>query len=540
MGLSDGAAAEAQQAHKHDDADRLHEMGYDQELKRGWSTLESVGASFSVISVCTGITTSFFFGMTNGGPAVMAIGWICVSVMTMFVAFSMAEVVSAVPSAGGPMHWAALLARPKYSAFAAYATGWFNFLGQAAVTASITFGNANLIATLAGEYGFESSAARIIGIDAGLLVLAGLLNSVQVKLLGHLNRLSIAMHSVGVFSVGVALLASAPSLRSGKEVFGTFYDGTGDPGWSVRASPAYVAVTGILLAQFTITGFDASAHMAEETADAGRAAPFGVLISVGASACFGLFYLLSLLFALPDYQATLDSSQPVLHIFTNAFGKTGGSIAFGYIICCVGLCGTFSLTSNSRLYFSFARDSGIPRFFDHVDKRTEAPIRTVWLAVVLAFCLALPSLGSAVAFTAVTSIATIGLYISYVIPIAISGFDHARFRTLRGPFHLGKLSRPVALISTAYVIFITVVFCLPTANPVDINTLNYAPVAVGIVLVWVFVSWFCGMRRVFRAPTQDSSMTAPTKASRFSGDEKVDEEVKDEPAGGSIAQVITR
>ena len=169
------------------------------------------------------------------------------------------------------MHWAALLARPKYSAFAAYATAWFNFLGQIAVTASITFGEANLsaslslssacrrrdrvqetvltplscaVATLAGEYGFESSAARIIGIDAGILVVAGLLNSVNVKLLAHLNRLSIAMHSVGVFSVGVALLASAPSLRSAKEVFGTFYDGTGDPGWSVRASPAYVALTG--------------------------------------------------------------------------------------------------------------------------------------------------------------------------------------------------------------------------------------------------------------------------------------------------------
>ncbi|GAA5899064.1 hypothetical protein JCM8208_002992 [Rhodotorula glutinis] len=535
----DAATAEAQQAHKHDDADRLHELGYDQELKRGWSTLESVGASFSVISVCTGITTSFLLGMTNGGPGVMAVGWICVSIMTMFVAFSMAEVVSAVPSAGGPMHWSALLARPKYSAFAAYATGWFNFLGQAAVTASIAFGNANLIATLAGEYGFESSAARIIGIDAGILVFSGLLNSVNVKILGHLNRLSIAMHSVGVFSVGVALLASAPSLRSAKEVFGTFYDGTGDPGWSVRASPAYVALTGILLAQFTITGFDASAHMAEETADAGRAAPFGVLISVGASACFGLFYLLSLLFSMQDYQATLDSSQPVLHIFTDAFGKTGGSVAFAYIILCVTLCGTFSVTSNSRQFFAFARDSGLPRWFDKVDERTEAPIRTVWLAVVLAFCLALPSLGSAVAFTAVTSIATIGLYISYIIPIAIAGFDQARFRTLRGPFHLGPLSRPVALIATAYVIFITVVFCLPTATPVDINTLNYAPVAVGIVIVWVFVSWFCGMRRVFRAPTQDSSTPAPAKVSRFS-DEKADEEGKDEPAGGSIAQVITR
>ncbi|GAA5948120.1 hypothetical protein JCM3775_006095, partial [Rhodotorula graminis] len=82
MAHKDAAAAEAQPVHKADDSERLHELGYDQELKRGWSTLESVGASFSVISVCTGITTSFLLGMTNGGPGVMAIGWICVSIMT--------------------------------------------------------------------------------------------------------------------------------------------------------------------------------------------------------------------------------------------------------------------------------------------------------------------------------------------------------------------------------------------------------------------------------------------------------------------------
>ncbi|GAA6055295.1 hypothetical protein JCM3770_004824 [Rhodotorula araucariae] len=534
------ANLEAQPAASKQDADRLHELGYDQDLKRGWSTLESFGSSFSVISVCTGITTSFLLGLTNGGPGTMAVGWICVSFMTMFVAASMAEVVSAVPSAGGPMHWAALLARPRYSAFAAYSTGWFNFLGQAAVTTGIVFGNANLIATLASLHGFESSPARIVGIHAGLLFFAGTVNSVSVGVLAHLNRLSILLHSVGVFSLGVAVLAKAPTHMSAKEVFGTFYDGSGDPGWSVRASPAYVAVTGILLAQYTITGFDASAHMAEETADAGRAAPRGVLISVGASALFGLFYLLSLLFSMQSFERAVNSDQPVLEIFIDVFGKTGATVAMAFIICCVTLCGTFSVTSNSRMFYAFSRDSGIPRWFDYVDKRTQAPFRTVWLAVVLAFILALPSLGSSVAFTAVTSIATIGLYISYAIPIAIAGVDQKRFREVRGPFHLGALSRPVALIATAYVVFITVVFCLPTANPVDIDTLNYAPVAVGIVIVWIVASWLCGMRKVFHGPHQGSlaELGDKDKVARVVSEEKKLQSVGE--ADGSIAQVLSR
>ncbi|GAA5897682.1 hypothetical protein JCM6882_000067 [Rhodosporidiobolus microsporus] len=483
------------------DADRLAELGYEQELKRGWSTLENMGASFSIISVCTGITTSFLLGMTNGGPGVMSIGWICVSTMTMFVALSMAEIVSAVPTSGGPYHWAALLSSKKYSAFAAWSTGYFNLLGQVAVTTGIVFGNANLVATLGALHGFEITAPRVIGIHAGLLVFAGLVNTFSVRFLGHLNRLSILLHSAGVFSLGVAVLAKAPTHRSAKEVFATFYDGTG--GWSERASPAYVALTGILLTQFTITGFDASAHMAEETRNAGRAAPIGVLTSVGASALFGFFFLVSLLFSIQDFNAALNSDvgQPVLQIFVDVFGEKGATGAFSLIIICVTLCGTFSITSNSRMMFAFSRDGALPCFFDHVEKRTATPVRTVWLAVLLAFILALPSLGSSVAFTAVTSIATIGLYVSYAIPIAILAISHEHFQqNLRGPFSLGRWSRPVAIIAVCYVLFITVVFCLPTVTPIDSQTLNYTPVAVGIVLVYVFGSWGLWARRWFVGP----------------------------------------
>ncbi|POY71091.1 hypothetical protein BMF94_5848 [Rhodotorula taiwanensis] len=487
------------------DAAKLGELGYEQELRREWSTLESFAISFSIISICTGITTSFELGLTNGGPAVMSIGWIFVSFMTMFVALSMAEVVSSVPTSGGPYHWAALLSRPQHSAFVSYLTGWFNLLGQAAVTTGIVFGNANLIAAVASQYGFVSTPSRLVGISAGLLVFGGVINSLGIRVLAWVNRFSVVLHSCGVFSICVALLVKAPTHRTAREVFATFNDSTGDPTWSVRASPAYVALTGILMSQFTITGFDASAHMAEETRNAGKAAPKGVIMSVGVSAIFGFFYLVSLLFCIQSFGDTIASptGQPVIQIMSDVFGKNGGTAAMSIIIACVTLCGTCSLTSNSRMFYAFSRDSGIPRWFDHVDKRTQSPLRTIWLAVVLAFCLTLPALGSVVAYTAVTSIATIGLYISYAIPIAVGvAFDQKRFQQVRGPFTLGKFSRPVALIATGYVIFITICFCLPTINPVDTQTLNYAPVAVGIVLVYVIVSWFGWARHWFHGPRQ--------------------------------------
>ena len=148
--------------------------------------------------------------------------------------------------------------------------------------------------------------------------------------------------------------------------------------------------------------------------------------------------------------------------------------------------------------FGFARDGGLPHFFAHVDKRFSAPIRTICLAGFLAFLLAIPSLGSSVAFSAATSIATIGLYLSYGLPILIGMIYPSNFT--KGPFNLRFASRPIALVAVLYICFITVVFCLPELNPVNSQTLNYTPVAVGIVALWAFGSWFLWARRWFTGP----------------------------------------
>ncbi|KAI9794405.1 MAG: hypothetical protein M1816_005474 [Peltula sp. TS41687] len=482
------------------DEDRLRELGYKQDLNRDWSLLHNFGVSFSIISVITGITTLFQYGLTTGGPGVMSVGWIVVSFFTVFVGLSMAEVVSAIPNAGGPYFWAAILAPKKYAPMASWVTGWFNLLGQVAVTTGITFGCAELISTLATVRGYKQTAGGTLGIYAALLISHALINTFGVRVLRYLNNSSIILHSLGVFSYCVALLAKAPRHQSARFVFSTFNDGTGDPGWSTRASPAYVACIGILMSQYTITGFDASAHLSEETRNASWSAPIGVLMSIGCSAVFGFFLILSYLFSIQDFGRTLDSpyAQPVLQILLDVFGQPAAVVLFTLVIVCVWHCGLFSMTSNSRMMFSFARDGGIPRFFAQVDRRFRSPVRAVWLACLLSFLLACPSLGSDVAFTAATSIATIGLYISYGLPVLIgmlnpAGFDH-------GPFNLRAFSRPVALVACLWIAFITIVFCLPQQNPVNSQTLNYTPVAVGIIAIWCLASWLVWARKWFTGP----------------------------------------
>jgi amino acid transporter len=190
-------------------------------------------------------------------------------------------------------------------------------------------------------------------------------NTFGVHVLRYLNNTSILLHSAGVTSVAIAVLAKAPTHQSAKFVFGTFYDGTGIPpavGWSVRASPAYVACCGALLSQYTLTGFDASAHLSEETRKASWSAPIGVISSVGFSSLFGLFVILSFLFSIQDFATTVTGGafdQPVLQIFADVFGDDGAVVLMCLIMICVWHCGLFSMTSNSRMMFAFSRDGGI-------------------------------------------------------------------------------------------------------------------------------------------------------------------------------------
>ncbi|KAL8973089.1 MAG: hypothetical protein Q9197_002494 [Variospora fuerteventurae] len=351
---------------------------------------------------------------------------------------------------------------------------------------------------------YEATAGKTLGIFAALLVSQGIINSFGVRLLRYLNNTSILLHSVGISCFCIAVLAKAPTHQSAKFVFSTFYDGTGVEGigWSIRASPAYVAACGVLMSQYTITGFDASAHLSEETRNAQWSAPLGVIMSVGCSSIFGFFVILSLLFSIQDFESTVNSDigQPVTQILIDIFGEPGAIALMTLIMVCVYHCGLFSMTSNSRMMFGFARDGGLPHFFDNVDAKFRAPIRTIWLAAFLSFLLAVPSLGSTVAFSAATSIATIGLYISYGLPILVGLIWPRNFD--KGPFNLRFASRIVALVAVLWIGFITIIFCLPTANPVDSQTLNYTPVAVGIVALWAVGSWFLWARKWFTGPVR--------------------------------------
>jgi len=303
-----------------DDERRLHEMGYAQELRRTMSGFSNFAVSFTIISILSGCLTLYGFGLNTGGPAVIVWGWPFVGIMTLFVGLAMAEVCSSFPTAGGLYYWSAKLAASNGPAWSWF-TGWFNFLGQVAVTAGIDFGAAFFLnALLDLQFGFDTRPWHTILLFGIILAVHGALNTFGVSLVAKLNDVSVWWHVLGVLVIVGVLVVVPDEHQSAEFVFSEFVNNT------EISSTFYVALIGLLLAQYTFTGYDASAHMTEETRDAARSGPRGIVGSIVVSLVAGWVLLIGLTFAIQSYDnavAAPDTGVPPAQIFVDAIGFTG-------------------------------------------------------------------------------------------------------------------------------------------------------------------------------------------------------------------------
>jgi amino acid permease (GABA permease) len=484
-----------------DDDTRLRQMGYAQELRRSMSGFSNFAVSFTIISILSGCLTLYGVGLNTGGPVALIWGWPLVGAFVVLVGLGMAEVCSSYPTAGGLYYWAAKLA-PRNGAAWSWFTGWFNLVGQVAVTAGIDYGAAIFLnAFLELTTGFTAVPTHTIMLAAIILVVHGLLNTFGVRLVALLNNISVWWHLIGVLVIVGVLIIVPAHHQPASFVFGHFVNNTG---WGFAP---YVFLLGLLNAQYTLTGFDASAHMTEETKGAARSGPRGILNSILVSLVAGWVLLIGLTFAIQNYQGTLSSATGIApaQIFIDAAGQKTGEFLLLIAIGAQLFCGMSSVTANSRMIYAFARDGAVPgsNFWHRINKRTRTPTNSVWLAVVCAFILMLPALWNTTAYAAVTSIAVIGLYVAYVIPVFLRVRQGDRFQ--RGPWHLGRWGKPIGIVATAWVVFIFVLFILPTASPISFTNFNYTPVAFLVVLGGAGVWWAVSARKWFTGPRVQGS-----------------------------------
>ena len=477
-----------------DDQQRLHELGYAQELRRHMSGFSNFAVSFTIISILSGCLTLYGTGLNSGGPVIITWGWPFVGVMTLFVGLAMAEVCSSFPTAGGLYYWSAKLA-PRNPAAWSWFTGWFNFLGQVAVTAGIDFGAAFFLnALLDLQWGYDTRPWHTIVLFAAILLLHGVVNQFGVRLVAMLNNVSVWWHIIGVLII-VSVLAFVPSHhQSASWVFGHFVNNTG---WG---SKFYVLLLGLLLAQYTFTGYDASAHMTEETRDASRSGPRGIVTSIVVSLFAGWLLLIGITFAIQNYSGAASASVPAAEVFIQALGNTGAKLLLLVVIGAQLFCGMSSVTANSRMIYAFSRDGALPgsKFWHRVNPKTRTPTNAIWLAAGGAFILGLPYLWNNTAYVAVTSIAVIGLYVAYVMPTFLRLRLGSRFKA--GPWQLGRWSRPIGIIACVWVAFIFVLFMLPTVSPITHTNFNYTVVAVVAVVGFAGIWWVLSAHKWFTGP----------------------------------------
>jgi amino acid transporter len=501
------------------DKEKLHEMGYAQELDRRMSGFSNFAISFTIISILSGCLTVYQYGLLHGGPPVINWGWLFVGVMVIFAGLSMAEICSSFPTAGGLYYWAAKLAPGNSAPVWSWFTGWFNLLGQVAVTAGITFGCAYSVGAFLAEWtgnGYWLSPGHVISILAVILLAEGLLNTFSIRLVALLNDVSVWWHLIGV-AIIVAVLFFAPHSHEHQSFSFMF----GSEGWNAFkglsgfVAPLYIVALGMLNAQYTFTGYDASAHVSEETVQANVQAAKGIVRSIWVSLIAGFILLVGVSYAIPqfthpvtfagsDFTSYTDlattTATPWAVVFTAAAGRSAGLLLILIVIGAQFYCGMSSVTANSRMIYAFSRDGAMPfsRFWHHVNKKRRVPVRSAWFGAVGAFILAVPYLWSAVAYFAVVSIAVIGLYIAYLTPVFLRRINPSAFKA--GPYKLGWWGPIVGWIAIVWVVFICIVFLLPQYTPVTRGNFNYTVVAVGGVIGFAGIWWVVSAHKWFKGP----------------------------------------
>ncbi|WP_297494038.1 amino acid permease [Acidocella sp.] len=484
------------------DAATLHKMGYAQELSRRMHGFSNFAVSFSIICILAGGITAFQNAYSGGGAFDAVIGWIAGSIFALVVGCSMAQIASAYPTAGGLYHWSSILGGRAWG----WVTAWFNLLGLIFVIASVNVGVYLLFngLILTNIFGINTAAwagywPTISGgwpqVLAVVLITGaqGLFNHFGIRTTTKLIDFSGYLILVVAVALTATMLYAAPHLDFARLI--AFHNFSGAPGGGVlphSASPVYLFLLALLYPLYTITGFDGSAHTSEETVDARRNVPRGILNAIFWSAVFGIVMLSSFILAMPDpVKAAGDGSNIIFNLMAGLGVPTAlKDVLYVGIVLSNFLCALAGVTSTSRMVYAFSRDGGLPgsKWLKQVDSRHRSPVAAIWFTVVLSIAATLYS----PAFAALAVGCAMFLYISYAMPVLAGLFAEGKAWTEFGPFRLGILSKPFAVITVLGAVLIIYIGTRPPYNILD----NYL---IGL-LVLLAVIWFSVARTRFPGP----------------------------------------
>jgi amino acid transporter len=497
-------ANHSSQAGNDSDVSLLHKMGYAQELSRRMSGFSNFAVSFSVICILSGGITAFQLAFSAAGGASVGLGWPLGALFALIVAVSMSQIASAFPTAGGLYHWGSILGGKKWG----WMTAWINLIGLIFVISAINFGTYDpffktLIAPLFGVQPESLGWWHQTIFIAVVTISQAVLNERGIRIASKITDLSgYLIFIVTILLIGALLYYSSVPVDFHRLITFTNFTGTDGSAWPQQATPL-AFLSGLLLVTYTITGFDASAHTSEETHNAARNVPRGIIGSVFWSAIFGYAMVASFVLVMPDLTASMKQG-------TGFFEAILAPIPTTFRICLElamffinYVCGLAAVMSTSRMMYAFARDGGLPcsRILRSVNQKHRTPGASIWTCAILAIVVTL--YGDA--FSVLSAGSAVFLYISYAMPIASGMLAEGNTWTEKGPFQLGIWSKPCALLAVIGAFVLAYVGIQPPNEKV-------LYMLVGFIAALLVIWYGFGVRKSFAGPP---SLTSGVDDERF-------------------------
>ncbi|EXJ86912.1 hypothetical protein A1O3_03866 [Capronia epimyces CBS 606.96] len=426
-------------------------FGNKQELRKKFGFWSQLGLAFIILTTWTSMAASMNIALPSGGPVAVTWGLLVSGLLTMTVAISLAEICSVYPTNGAQYEWVSVLSPPQHRNFLSYTCGWIVMASWWALAASGPSLFANLttafIELFDDTYVFKRWHQFLLytSVEACAMVINGLFTAA----IPLLSSITFFISISGFVALSIALLVvTKGAYQSGKFVFAGFINQTG---WS----DCLAWLLGLLQSCFSLTAFDAVAHLVEEMPQPRRDAPRTIIIAVGLGTVTAFIWVICILFSIQNVDEVISSPfGPIITIFYQASGSKGGAVGFSIVIIfIIWFSAAEVVTSSARLTAAFARHGGLPfsSVFMRNNKRLDLPLNAMLLTNAMVIVFGLIYLGTPAAFNAIVSACVVGLNLSYAMPIALLVF-RGRNIMEKGPLNLGRWGYPINITALLFLV----------------------------------------------------------------------------------------
>jgi amino acid transporter len=483
----------------------LTALGYKQEFKREFSLWTTFCVSFAVLGLLPSFASTLYYGMGYAGTGGMVWGWLISWFFIQCVAMGMAELCSSMPTSGGLYYAAAVLAPPGWGPFAAWVTGWSNWLVQVTGAPSVDYGLSAMVlaaASIANPDYIPTNWHTYL-LTVFVMIIHGCISSMPTLWIARFNSYGSTLNMIALFVVIIMIPASVTGTPTTPKFFPS------SQVWSIQNGtdwPDGVAVLMSFIAIiWTMSGYDAGFHLSEECSNAAVASPRAIVMTSTVGGIAGWALQLVVAYTVIDIPSVIasDLGQPWASYLIQVMPQKIALAILGLTIVCGFSMGQGCMVAASRVTFAYARDDCLPgsRWIKKVNKLTSTPVNAVWFNTAIGCIILLLIFGGSVAIGAIFSVGAIAAYVAFTIPIFIRVFFVGdRFRP--GPWHLGKYSKPIGICACSFILVMMPILCFPSVRGNDLTAelMNWTVVVYGVPMTMVIIWWFVSARKWFKGP----------------------------------------